>query len=150
MLASLVTTWLRGEGRGRHFAGNIRCHLRLAEVGNVHDLEVHDASADKCRYRGGHDLRPESVALWYFEVVGQLQVVGEIKGMCRGHISTDKCIKSVANHAGDPVETEVRLLECNNTYPKHLKKFIARAFPGCQPPPMNSARTLREITISTV
>lgn len=90
------------------------------------------------------------MTLWDLEVVGQLQVVGEIQGVCRGHVSTDKCIKSVANPDRDCVETEMCLPGKKSSYPKHLKKFIARAFPGCQPPPMNSARTLREVGISMV
>lgn len=88
------------------------------------------------------------MALWDLEIVGQLQIVGKVKGMRCGHISTDDYFQSVAI-SGIDLLTHGCLSRGDNTYPKHLKKFMASAFPGCHPPPMNSARTLRAVDIST-
>lgn len=135
-------------GRGFCTDKKVSCHLRLAEVRNVHDLKVHDARAHKGRHGGGHDLRGEGVALRDLEVVCQLQIVGKVEGVCRGHVSATEEFWSVARSWRHHVAwTDVRCSPPGCTYPKHLKKFMASAFPGCHPPPMNSARTLQVVNI---
>lgn len=96
MFSELYISFWGTENGFRREGIKVRCYLRLAEVGNVHNLEVHDARAHKGGYGGGHDLRGEGVALRDLEVVGQLQIVREIQCMCRGHVSAAKGLRSIA------------------------------------------------------
>lgn len=106
-------------------------YSRLAEVGDVHDLKVHDARAHKGRHRGGHDLRHEGVALWDLEVVGQLQVVGKIQGMCRGHVAAGGHFQSAANFVQARTDTDA----CgrHEYVPKALEEVHRQGVPGLPP-----------------
>lgn len=116
--------------RGRQNKGECGWYSRLAEVGNVHYLKVHDARANKGRHRGGYDLCHEGVALWDLEVVGQLQIVGEIQGMCRGHIAARGCAQSAANSPEDLVHTD----RCGRLYvPEALEEVHSQGVAGLPP-----------------
>lgn len=78
---------LTGEEGVDAWAGEVVGLVRLADVGDVVHLEVHDSCADEARDEGADDLCPEGVAGWDLDVVGHLEVVAEAKCVGAGDIS---------------------------------------------------------------